>query len=268
MNNKIGMHAIVFTALISIPVLTQAQTSEGAVLETIQTEVNVAKSKADKNTADIESMKGGLPDLERRVSLLETTGGPKGDTGPEGPPGQDAPDRTDDICALFDHLIQYGIPEVSAPEYCGDIPPTPICSPGVSETQSCGANGTQNRICLDDGTWSGWSSCEGQSPPVLLSANVNTQSLPGAPNFAYSVDLIFESQLPLTGMVIEFYSSGSCVGTIVTGQSLAFLQQDQSYAVAEGMINEALPAGSSAHVYLFVGEIGLLESNRLCVSIF
>jgi len=104
MKNKIGLRTIVFAALISIPVLTQAQATEDAVLETIQTEVNVAKSKADKNAADIESMKGGVPDLERRVGLLETTGGTpgadgvdgaQGPEGPQGPAGADGADGVD-----------------------------------------------------------------------------------------------------------------------------------------------------------------------------
>ena len=36
------------------------------------------------------------------------------------------------------------------------------CSPGQSQGQPCGKCGTQSRSCKSDGTWGGWSGCNGQ----------------------------------------------------------------------------------------------------------
>lgn len=61
MKKKIGYTTILFAALIALPVLAQAETTDEAVIQTIQSEVDIAKSKADKNAAEIENMKGGIP---------------------------------------------------------------------------------------------------------------------------------------------------------------------------------------------------------------
>jgi hypothetical protein len=45
--------------------------AEEAIIEDLQTDVTVTKSKADKNTQDIRSLMGGLPALEARVAALE-----------------------------------------------------------------------------------------------------------------------------------------------------------------------------------------------------
>lgn len=67
--------------------------AEDAVIQELQSDVSDTKSKAAKNKADIESMKGGLPALEARVSDLEAGGvqGPQGEVGPAGPPGPPGP---------------------------------------------------------------------------------------------------------------------------------------------------------------------------------
>ncbi|MBM4370503.1 MAG: hypothetical protein FJ098_02565, partial [Deltaproteobacteria bacterium] len=38
------------------------------------------------------------------------------------------------------------------------------CTPGQTQTQGCGACGTQHRTCSNAGAWGGWSNCEGQGP--------------------------------------------------------------------------------------------------------
>jgi len=45
--------------------------AEEAIIEDLQTDVTVTKSKADKNTQNIKSLMGGLPALEARVAALE-----------------------------------------------------------------------------------------------------------------------------------------------------------------------------------------------------
>jgi hypothetical protein len=45
--------------------------AEEAIIEDLQTDVTVTKSKADKNTQNIKRLMGGLPALEARVAALE-----------------------------------------------------------------------------------------------------------------------------------------------------------------------------------------------------
>ena len=79
--------------------------AEDANIQDLQTDVTQTKSKADKNAEDIQSMKGGLPVLEERVSTVEgkvntietrlNSGefkGEKGDPGPQGPQGEPGPE--------------------------------------------------------------------------------------------------------------------------------------------------------------------------------
>ena len=54
-----------------------------------------AKSKAEKNKADIKNMNGGLPALERRVSAIEDAGGVQGPPGEQGPQGIQGPAGAD-----------------------------------------------------------------------------------------------------------------------------------------------------------------------------
>ena len=45
--------------------------ADEAVIQDLASDVTLTKSKADKNTQEINSLKGGLPALEERVALLE-----------------------------------------------------------------------------------------------------------------------------------------------------------------------------------------------------
>ncbi|MBW2244450.1 MAG: right-handed parallel beta-helix repeat-containing protein [Deltaproteobacteria bacterium] len=78
-----------------------APAADEAVIDSIQTDVDLAKSKADKNSSEIESLKGGLPaeraareaaiaDLQLQIDSI-----PAGPPGPPGPPGQDGADGAD-----------------------------------------------------------------------------------------------------------------------------------------------------------------------------
>ena len=65
--------------------------AEDAVIQELQTDVSQTKSKADKNAADIESMKGGLPAVWEAINAIELTPGPVGPAGPIGPQGPPGP---------------------------------------------------------------------------------------------------------------------------------------------------------------------------------
>jgi hypothetical protein len=56
-------------------------------IQELQTNVSNAKSKADKNAAEIASMKGGLPAVWEAINNIQLTPGPQGEPGPVGPPG-------------------------------------------------------------------------------------------------------------------------------------------------------------------------------------
>ncbi len=67
-------------------------------IQELQTDVSTTKSKADKNKADIDSLKGGLPAeiaariaadeaLQLQIDTIELTPGPEGPEGPQGPQG-------------------------------------------------------------------------------------------------------------------------------------------------------------------------------------
>jgi len=58
---------LIILGLISSPVWA----ADEAVIQDLQSDVTVTKGKADKNSQEIESLKGGLPALEARVAALE-----------------------------------------------------------------------------------------------------------------------------------------------------------------------------------------------------
>jgi len=71
---------------------------DDVAIQELQTDVSSTKSKADKNKADIENLKGGLPaevaarkaadtDLQNQLNNIQLTPGPPGPEGPAGPPG-------------------------------------------------------------------------------------------------------------------------------------------------------------------------------------
>ena len=90
----IGLSLLLSFMLLSV----NAWAVDDADIQVLQTEVSSAKSKADKNKADIESMKGGLPAevaarkaadeaLQQQIDTIELTPGPQGDPGPPGTDG-------------------------------------------------------------------------------------------------------------------------------------------------------------------------------------
>lgn len=63
---------------------------DAGTIQDLQSDVAVTKSKADANSAKIQSLEGGLPALEVRVTDLEARApvpGPPGPAGPQGPQG-------------------------------------------------------------------------------------------------------------------------------------------------------------------------------------
>jgi len=68
MNKCIGIFVlIIFSFVLTLGIVH----AEEATMQELQTDVSNAKSKAEKNASDIESLKGGLPALEERVSAIE-----------------------------------------------------------------------------------------------------------------------------------------------------------------------------------------------------
>ncbi|KPJ77738.1 MAG: hypothetical protein AMJ54_06020, partial [Deltaproteobacteria bacterium SG8_13] len=71
---------------------------DDTAIQDLQTDVSTTKSKADKNAAEIESMKGGLPAeaaarkaaddyLQQQIDNIELIPGPEGPQGPKGDQG-------------------------------------------------------------------------------------------------------------------------------------------------------------------------------------
>jgi hypothetical protein len=91
---------IVMAVVLSFLLYGNAWADDDAAIQELQTDVSVTKTKADKNAAEIESMKGGLPaeaaaraakdaDLQAQIDNIQLTPGPQGPQGPAGPPGAD-----------------------------------------------------------------------------------------------------------------------------------------------------------------------------------
>lgn len=87
-------------AMVAAMWISMAFAADEAVIDELQTEVNVAKSKANANKADIENLKGGLPaeakarmdaDNELRTLINNIPAGPEGPPGPQGEPGPQGP---------------------------------------------------------------------------------------------------------------------------------------------------------------------------------
>ncbi len=98
----------VIAVLMSIFLCGNVWAVDDEAIQELQTDVSSTKSKADKNKADIENLKGGLPaevtarmtadaDLQQQIDNIELTPGPigpqgpKGDTGDTGPQGEQGP---------------------------------------------------------------------------------------------------------------------------------------------------------------------------------
>ena len=77
--------------IVTIFILMVASVTWGAdaTIDALQTDVKATKNKADDNSNKINSLAGGLPALEARVTELENGGvqGPQGEQGPIGPQG-------------------------------------------------------------------------------------------------------------------------------------------------------------------------------------
>jgi hypothetical protein len=82
---------VIIAVLLSVLICGNAWAVDDDAIQELQTDVSSTKSKADQNKADIESLKGGLPDLERLVSAIEDAGGIQGPPGPPGPQGEPGP---------------------------------------------------------------------------------------------------------------------------------------------------------------------------------
>ena len=62
---------VIIAVLLSVLFYGNALAVDDTDIQEIQTNVSSTKSKADKNSADIQSMKEGLPAIEERVSTIE-----------------------------------------------------------------------------------------------------------------------------------------------------------------------------------------------------
>ena len=93
---------IIIAVVLSFLLYGSAWAADEAAIQELQTDVSVTKTKADKNTAEIESMKGGLPaeragreaadaDLQNQINTIELTPGPQGEQGLQGAPGPAGP---------------------------------------------------------------------------------------------------------------------------------------------------------------------------------
>lgn len=138
-------------------------------LQVIQTEVSATKNIADKNTTDIQNMKGGLPaeaasrsaadaDLQKQINEIELLPGTQGEIGPQGiqgPPGPSDPvvaellaKTMDELCRLYFQTGQKDIPE-----FCTTTtPPTCVNANGLLWCYSYDTCGTAcNDVCNDLG---------------------------------------------------------------------------------------------------------------------
>jgi len=103
---------------------------DDTAIQELQTDVSSTKSKADKNAAEIQSMKGGLPaeqaariagDEELRLYInkqIATNPGPQGPQGPAGPPGPQGDSGPPGICESCDSftppVIAHDAPSISS----------------------------------------------------------------------------------------------------------------------------------------------------------
>jgi hypothetical protein len=62
---------ILIAVLLPVLLCGNVWAAEEVAIQELQTDVSDTKTKADKNAAEIESLKGGLPDLEKRVTDIE-----------------------------------------------------------------------------------------------------------------------------------------------------------------------------------------------------
>jgi hypothetical protein len=62
---------VIIAVLLSVLICGIAMAVDDTAIQELQTNVSTTKSKADKNAAEIQSMRGGLPTLEKRVVALE-----------------------------------------------------------------------------------------------------------------------------------------------------------------------------------------------------
>ena len=62
---------VIIAVLLSVLFYGNALAVDDTDIQKLQTNVSSTKSKADKNSADIQSMKEGLPAIEERVSTIE-----------------------------------------------------------------------------------------------------------------------------------------------------------------------------------------------------
>lgn len=89
---------------------------------------NKADHKRNDQSSRIAKIEAAIKALHQELEELERTPGPQGPPGLQGPPGADgadAPDRTADLCALYQQLYDMSlIGALEVPDYCP--PPTGI----------------------------------------------------------------------------------------------------------------------------------------------
>ena len=87
----------VWVTILLLSMYTPAWAVDNVVVEELQTDISATKSKVEDNANKLKSLEGGLPALEERVKVLESTDpvpgppGPLGPQGEQGPPGPEGP---------------------------------------------------------------------------------------------------------------------------------------------------------------------------------
>jgi hypothetical protein len=227
---------------------------DDVAIQELQTDVSSTKSKADKNKADIENLKGGLPaevaarkaadaDLQNQINSIELTPGPQGPQGEQGPvgsqgvpgppgepgtPGTGCEGMQEQLNAIINLICNDGNPCTLenidlATQQCIHI--WPDC--GIDDG-CCGPNCTS----ADD------IDCDNSSPQALyidgdISLLFSEVTNPNPSSFLNSVTINLEFSLPenifeLSGDANEIYNDDNSGGSSVFSEviSMEILRQE------------------------------------------